>query len=173
MTEHETATPYAPPATVTCHAAVPSWLLEIGWLASATLGLSLLTLTIFGSFAFNHREIVIFSFNDQAHLISLTTSVGLALCACLSQIAEKIIRWRHGGTLVFALIAASAISYLAWTSWPYLLFFDLSNILACYTAIALGPALVISAPVGRRHTRWVASVSFAMLGALALYVVFR
>ena len=173
MTEHVTANPYASPGTVTQHAPVRLSLLDLGRLALATLGISLLTLTVFGSLVWD-GTISIFPLHDQAHLISLMTSVGLAISASLSQIIGQMTKLRYGSTLIFATVASTAIAYFAWASWPvaiYYTYFDLSNVFALYTAIALAPALIVAAPVARERTGWIACASFVILGALVLYVV--
>src|SRR5690606_26976085 len=93
--EHANANPYAAPSSVQRESFVAFSLLDGGRLAFATLGISLLTLTVFGSLAWN-GTISIFPLQDQAHWISLMTSAGLAVCAWLSQIIGRMMRVRYG-----------------------------------------------------------------------------
>lgn len=175
MTEHANANPYAAPNSVQQHSHGAFSLLDAVRLALAILGMSLLTLTIFGSLAWN-GTISIFPLQDQAHLISLMTSAGLAVCACLSQIVGRMMRFRYGSVATFTIVVATAIAYFFWASWPiaiYYNYFDLSNVFALYTSIAFGPALIVSAPVIRGKAGLIALGSFATLGALVLYVALR
>jgi hypothetical protein len=175
MTEHANANPYAAPSSVPQHPFGPFPLLDAGRLALATLGISLLTLTVFGSLAWN-GTVSIYPLHDQAHLITLVTSTGLAVCACLSQILGRMIRLRHRSGAIFTIVVATAIAYLFWTSWPiaiYYNYFDLSNIFALYTSIAFVPALIVSTPIMRARAGSIAFASFATLGTLVLYVALR
>lgn len=150
-------------------------LLDAVRLALAILGIPLLTLTVFGSLAWN-GTIAIFALQDQAHLISLMTSAGLAVCAFLSQIVGQMARFRYGYVATFTIVVATAIAYFFWASWPiaiYYKYFDLSNVFALYTSIAFGPALIVSISVIRARAGSIALASFATLGALVLYVTFR
>lgn len=175
MTEHANANPYAAPISVHRHSNGILSLLDAVRLALAILGISLLTLTIFGSLAWD-GTFPIFPLQDQAHLISLMTSVGLAVCSLLSQAVGRLTRFRYGYGATFTVIVATAIAYLFWASWPiaiYYNYFDLSNVFALYTTIAFGPALILSIPVIRARAGLIASASFATLGVLVLYVTLR
>lgn len=172
MTEHANANPYAAPSSVQQHSHGAFSLLDAVRLALAVLGMSLLTLTIFGSLAWN-GTISIFPLQDQAHLISLMTSVGLAVCALLSQIVARVTRFRYGYGASFTIIVATAIAYFFWASWPiaiYYTYFDLSNVVAVYTGMAFVPALIVSIPLIRARAGLIALASFAALGVLVLYV---
>jgi hypothetical protein len=175
MNELANVNPYAAPSTVQRRPFGAFSLLDAGRLVLATFGISLLTLTVFGSFAWD-GTISIFPLQDQAHLISLMTSAGLAVCACLSQIAGRVLRFRHGYGATFTIVVVTAIAFFFWTSWPiaiYHHYMDLSNVFALYTSIAFGPAFIISIPVIRARAGIIALASFATLGALALYVTLR
>lgn len=175
MTKDANANPYAAPSTVPRPSIGTFSFLDAGRHALATLGISLLTLTVFGSLAWN-GTISIFPLHDQAHLITLMTSAGLAVCACLSQILGRMIRFRYGSGAIFTIVVATAVAYLFWTSWPiaiYYNYFDLSNVFAIYTGIAFVPALIVSAPVIRARAGLIALASFATLGTLVLYVGLR
>jgi hypothetical protein len=175
MTTHTNPNPYAAPISVHRHSYGGLSLLDAFRLAFATLGISLLTLTIFGSFAW-YGTFSIFPLQDQAHLISLMTSAGLAVCSLLSQSVGRLMRFRYGYGAAFTLIAATAIAYFFWASWPiafYYSYIDLSKVFAFYTSIAFGPALIVSLPVIRARGGLIALVSFATLGVLVLYVIFR
>jgi len=175
MTEPANTNPYAAPNAVPRRPFGPFSLLEVGRLALATLGISLLTLTVFGSLAWN-GTISIFPLDDQAHLIALTTSAGLAVCACLSQILGRLTRFTYGYGAIFTIAVGTTIAYLFWTSWPIAIYynhFDLSNVFAIYTSIAFVPALIVSTPVFRARAGLIAFASFATLGILTLYVTLR
>ena len=175
MTEHANGNPYAAPSPVLQPSVRTFSLLDAGRHALATLGISLLTLTVFGSLAWN-GTVSVFPLHDQAHLITLMTSGGLAVCACLSQILGRMMRFRYGSGAIFTIAVATAVAYLFWTSWPiaiYYTYFDLSNVFAIYTSIAFVPALIVSASVIRARAGSIALVSFTALGMLVLYVELR
>ena len=175
MNEHANANPYAAPISVHRHSNGILSLLDAVRLALGILGISLLTLTVFGSLAWN-GTISIFPLHDQAHLISLMISAGLALCAFLSQIVGQMTRFRYGYVATFTIVVATAIAYFLWASLPiaiYSNYFDLSNVFALYTSIAFGPALIVSIPVIRASAGLITLTSFATLGLLVLYVTFR
>jgi hypothetical protein len=150
-------------------------LLDAVRLAFAILGISLLTLTIFGSLAWD-GTFSIFPLHDQAHLISLITSVALAACSLLSQAVGRLMRFRYGYDAAFTIIVATAIAYFFWASWPiaiYYSYIDLSKVFAVYTSIAFGPALIVAIPVIRARAGLIALASFATLALLGLYVMLR
>lgn len=175
MTEDANANPYAAPSSAQQHSYGAFSLLDAVRLALAILGMSLLTLTIFGSLAWD-GTISIFPLQDQAHFISLMTSVGLAVCAFLSQIVGRLTRFRYGYGVSFTVMVATAIAYLFWVSWPiaiYYTYFDLSNVFAVYTSIAFVPALIVSIPLIHARAGLIAFASFATLGVLVLYATLR
>ncbi|MGV3483764.1 MAG: hypothetical protein ACO1RT_05045 [Planctomycetaceae bacterium] len=172
MTKDANANPYAAPSSVPRQSVGAFSLVHAGRIGLATLGISLLTLTVFGSLVWD-GTISIFPLQDQAHLISLMTSAGLAISACLSQMVGPIVWFRYGCGATFTVVVATAIAYFFWTSWPIAIYynhFDLSNVFALYTSIAFGPALIVSTPVAQARAGWIALASFAALGALVLYV---
>lgn len=152
-----------------------STFLDASKLALATLGISLLSLTLFGSLAW-HGTLSLFAMNDQAHLISLATSSGLAACAFLSKLFERFTGLRHGHCALFSLFVAGIVSYLLSTPWPIAICFyyiDLSKVLAIYAVIAFVPSLIASAPTLQPRAGQVALTSFGILSALVLYLALR
>ncbi|MFO0916206.1 MAG: hypothetical protein U0795_24825 [Pirellulales bacterium] len=175
MSEHANVNPYAAPSFLPQHSVGAFLLVDAARLALAIFGISLLTLTVFGSLAWN-GTISIFPLQDQSHLISLTISAGLAVCAFLSRIVAQMMQYRYGYGATFTIVVATAIVYFFWASWPIAVFsnyFDLSNVFALYTSIAFGPALIVSIPVIRARAGLITLTSFATLGLLVLYVTFR
>jgi hypothetical protein len=164
--------PYTAPSPVPQEpTGVPS-LLDALWLPLATLGVSMLTCTVFGSLVWD-GTISILPLRDRAHLITLVVSVGLAVGACLSQIAERVSRSRYASTATYSIVVATSIAYFCWTSWPiasYYVYIDLSKVFAVYTGIAFVPTLVLFAAVFRARAAWISLGAFVALGILALYV---
>lgn len=149
--------------------------LDASKLALATLGISLLSLTLFGSLAW-HGALSLFAMNDQAHLISLVTSSGLAACAFVSKLFERFIGLRHGHCALFSLFVAGIVSYLLSAPWPIAICFyyiDLSKVLAIYAVMAFVPSLIATAPTLQPRAGQIASTSFRILGALVLFVALR
>ena len=143
--------------------------------ALATLGISLLSLTLFGSLAW-HGTLSLFAMNDQAHLISLATSSGLAACAFLSKLFERFTGLRYGHCALFSLFVAGIVAYLLSAPWPIAICFyyiDLSKVLAIYAVIAFVPSLIASTPTIQPRVGKIALTSFGILGAIALYVALR
>ena len=175
MTEHANANPYAAPISVHRHSNGILSLLDAVRLALAILGISLLTLTIFGSLAWD-GTFSIFPLQDQAHLISLMTSVGLAVCSLLSQAVGRLTRFRYGYVAAFTIIVSTAIACFFWASWPiaiYYSYIDLSKVFSVYTGIAFGPALIVSILAIRARAGLIALAAFATLGVFVLYVMLR
>ena len=175
MTKDANSNPYAAPSRLPRHSVGAFSLLDAARIALAIFGISLLTLTIFGSLAWN-GAFSIFPLQDQSHLISLMISAGLAVCAFLSRIVGQMMQHRYGYGATFTVVVATAIVYLFWESWPIAIFFtyfDLSNVFALYTSIAFGPALIVSIPAVRVRAGLITLISFATLGLPALYVTFR
>jgi len=104
MTEHANVNPDAAPRFLHWYSIGSFSLLDTARLALALFGTSLLTLTALGSLAWN-GTISIFPLQDQAHLLSLMTSAGLAICALLSQIVGQMTRFRSGYMATFPLHA--------------------------------------------------------------------
>ena len=149
--------------------------LDASKLALATLGISLLSLTLLGSLAW-HGTLSLFAMNDQAHLISLATSSGLAACAFLSMLFERFTGLRYGHCALFSLFVAGIVAYLLSAPWPIAICFyyiDLSKVLAIYAVIAFVPSLIASAPTLQPRVGQVALTSFGILGAIVLYVALR
>lgn len=175
MTEHPNVNPYAAMSFLPRHSVGTFSMVDAARLALAIFGISLLTLTVFGSLAWN-GTISIFSLQDQAHWISLMISAGLAACAFLSRIIGQMIQYRYAYGAAFTIFVATAIVYFFFASLPIAIFsnyFDLSNVFALYTSIAFGPALIVSIPAIRTRGGLITLTSFATLGLLVLYVMFR
>jgi hypothetical protein len=152
-----------------------STFLDASKLALATLGISLLSLTLFGSLAW-HGTLSLFAMNDQAHLISLAASSGLAACAFLSKLFERFTGLRHGHCALFSIFVAAIVTWLLSTPWPIAIFsyyIDLSKVLAIYAVIAFVPSLIASAPTLQPRAGQIALTSFGILSALVLYITLR
>ena len=149
--------------------------LDASKLALATLGISLLTFTLFGSLAW-HGTLSLFAMNDQVHLISLATSLGLAACAFLSKLFDRFTGLRHGYCALFSLFVVGVVAYLLTASWPIAICFyyiDLSRVFAIYAVIAFVPSLIATAPTLQPRAGQIASTSFGILSALVLFVALR
>lgn len=149
--------------------------LDASKLALATLGISLLSLTVFGSLAW-HGTLSLFAINDRAHLISLATSSGLAACAFLSKLFERFTGLRHGHCALFSIFVAGIVAYLLSAPWPIAICFnyiDLSKVLAIYAVIAFLPSLIAFAPTFQPRAGQIALTSFGILSAVVLYVALR
>jgi hypothetical protein len=149
--------------------------LDASKLALATLGISLLSLTLYGSLAW-HGTLSLFAMNDQVHLISLATSSGLAACVFVSKLFERFIGLRHGYCALFSLFVAGVVAYLLTAPCPIAICFyyiDLSRVFAIYAVIAFVPSLIATAPTLQPRAGQIASTSFGILSALVLYVALR
>jgi hypothetical protein len=144
---------------------------QIFLLNASTLSASFFVIFFFQSFVWQGR-FLLFKIHDQANLIALLVSGGLAFAACVSFLITSKHSFSYSRSILTAFLGLAAIVLFACMSWPVMLppffFIDLSKVFAFYIGLGLIPTVLVSLPQMLHRAGWVAIVFSAAIAILFL-----
>ena len=133
------------------------------------------TLSLLASAAWD-GTITIYDFHNQSHIFAAAVSLGLAIASGLCLYVSFSLSRPHLGAALLAVLGLIAIGLLFVADWPvavYYVYFDIAKLLAIYIAIGLVPSLLVALFPPRNRKYWHATIPYAILAMMAVYVTVR